>query len=126
MPTAAPVVPPASIPAVQVTQLPLAKEGLAVGVSPSGPPDSVRIPTAAPATITNPAAPPAPPPMLPTTSVAVATSPATPEAAATTPSLDDAKLFINREVSWLAFNERVITEGRNPVVPMLERLKFVS
>ncbi len=78
------------------------------------------------ATISNPATAPAPPASMPTTSVAQAISPATPEAAATTPSLDDPRLYLNRELSWLAFNERVVEEGRNPLVPILERLKFVT
>ena len=78
------------------------------------------------ATISNPAIAPAPPVSMPTTSVAQAISPATPEAAATTPSLDEPRLYLNRELSWLAFNERVVEEGRNPAVPILERLKFVT
>ena len=48
-----------------------------------------------------------------------------PEAAAAR-ELSDPALYINRELSWLDFNARVLALARDPGVPLLERCKFLA
>src|SRR5690242_17646969 len=49
-----------------------------------------------------------------------------PPATDAAPNLDDAGLYINRELSWLEFNRRVLEEAQDKRVPLLERLKFLA
>ena len=41
-------------------------------------------------------------------------------------SLKSSDLYINRELSWLEFNQRVLQEGLREELPLLERLKFLA
>ena len=41
-------------------------------------------------------------------------------------TLTDPNLYLNRELSWLEFNERVLEEAQDKTNPLMERLKFLS
>ena len=38
----------------------------------------------------------------------------------------DPSYFMNRELSWVKFDERVLNEARDRRIPLFERLKFLS
>jgi len=40
--------------------------------------------------------------------------------------LDDPSLFINRELSWIKLNERILDEANDRAHPLLERIKFLA
>ncbi len=48
------------------------------------------------------------------------------DAAPVRAKLSPSERYFNRELSWLAFNHRVMEEAQNPAHPLLERLRFLS
>lgn len=42
------------------------------------------------------------------------------------PDVDDPALYINREISWIEFDRKVLETAAAPSVPLLERVKFLS
>jgi len=42
------------------------------------------------------------------------------------PGFKDPELYLNRELSWLEFNGRVLEEAMDPLTPALEKMKFIS
>jgi polyphosphate kinase len=49
-----------------------------------------------------------------------------PDAAARPIDLRAPELYLNRELTWLAFNRRVLHEAQDPRTPLLERVKFLA
>ena len=41
-------------------------------------------------------------------------------------NFEDSSLYINRELSWLSFNERVLSEAEDEKNPLFERIKFLA
>ncbi len=66
------------------------------------------------------------PVQIPTPGNGVSAVPVT--AAPSAPAVDfgDPALYINRQISWLAFNERVLDQALDPSWPLLERVKFLA
>src|SRR6266542_4540200 len=65
-------------------------------------------------------------PALPVSTPGAAEAPPALAAAATASPALDPRLYINRELSWLEFNQRVLDEAGDASLPISERLKFLG
>jgi polyphosphate kinase len=90
-----------------------ASSGASVGAASSGASAGAGVAPAIPA-----ATPSGPAPLSP--------APSSPQAVPAVPALDAPSLYVNRELSWLEFNARVLAEAEDPGVPLYERIKFLS
>jgi polyphosphate kinase len=81
-------------------------------------PSSTAVPAA------TPSAPAVAPPSGSLPPVPSTTTPSVIPPAAEAPDLRAPSLYLNRELSWIEFNARVLAEAESEVVPLLERLKF--
>jgi polyphosphate kinase len=74
-----------------------------------------------------PAPPVAPPPVPPPSASQPSLTPASTSAAdLAEPDVRSSAFYLNRELSWLEFNARVLAEAESETVPLLERLKFLA
>jgi polyphosphate kinase len=129
---AAPVVPTAAPPSAPQPAAPTLSPGSAVLPQPAPntavfvpvtrmPPSQPQIPASAP-----PA--PALTPSVPASALSgsLLPPPSGPSAVPIVPAIDAPALYMNRELSWLEFNARVLAEAEDPAVPLYERIKFLS
>jgi polyphosphate kinase len=66
------------------------------------------------------------PPATPSGPAPLSPTPSSSQAASGILALDAPSLYVNRELSWLEFNARVLAEAEDPAVPLYERIKFLS
>jgi polyphosphate kinase len=66
------------------------------------------------------------PPATPSGPAPLSPTPSSPYAVSGALALDAPSLYVNRELSWLEFNARVLAEAEDAAVPLYERIKFLS
>ncbi|MRR59205.1 MAG: RNA degradosome polyphosphate kinase, partial [Deltaproteobacteria bacterium] len=60
------------------------------------------------------------------TATAPTATPATKKSSASPENLSSPSLYLNRELTWLEFNKRVLHEAQDDRTPLLERIKFIA